>query len=577
MGSRQKIKIAIDFGMTAALLLLMPYGLIGEKAHEWIGTAMFLLFLSHHVLNRKWILGICKGTYMPYRILQTAVTISVFITMIMQMVSGVLLSRYVFTFLPPVSGMELARALHIAGAYWGFIFMSLHLGLHWSMIAGMAKRAMGKEKRFPDIALRMLAVAVSIYGIYAFHAREFADYLLLRTHFAFLDFDEPVMYFLLDYMAVMVLFALIGHYLSLWLRKVYQKDKKHISAGGGVFAFVFILPIFLTACAVDPEVDKNGSRQETNESFGKLEDVEVNGTEGKAAMTGKRFPQELIEIPQEYAVDASKKGELLDLYYDTYESRTYEEKSKKLTKHAVVYIPYGYSEDERYNVFYLMHGGWSNETTYLGTPEEPSAFKNILDHAMEDGAMQPMIIVCPTYNNESGSDSGDYSLALELTDNYHNELIGDLIPAVEGTYSTYAETTSREGIQASRDHRAFCGFSMGSVATWHTFEYCLDYFRYFMPSSGNLTSDGEYMASIVRDSGHTWNDFFIFAASGTEDFAYSAFKQQIEAMRDTGDGIFRFADNETEGNLYFLEKEGGIHSGEYALLYIYNGLCWIWN
>ena len=144
---------------------------------------------------------------------------------------------------------------------------------------------------------------------------------------------------------------------------------------------------------------------------------------------------------------------------------------------------------------------------------------------MADGKIEPMIVVCPTYNNESEEDSADYSLALQLTENYHNELVNDLIPAVEGTYSTYAEETSPEGLRASRDHRAFCGFFMGSVATWRTFEYCLDYFRYFMPSSGSLTNDGEVMASMVQDSGHDWDDFFIFAASGTDDFAYSSFQK----------------------------------------------------
>ena len=89
-----------------------------------------------------------------------------------------------------------------------------------------------------------------------------------------------------------------------------------------------------------------------------------------------------------------------------------------------MYLPYGYSESEKYNVFYLMHGGWSNETMWLGTPENPSAFKNVIDHAVSDGKMKPFIIVCPTYNNESPSDSGDYTLAYyTLTVNYHNELM----------------------------------------------------------------------------------------------------------------------------------------------------------
>ena len=329
-----------------------------------------------------------------------------------------------------------------------------------------------------------------------------------------------------------------------------------------------------TAGAEETTVEKNSSEQ-SGQTAGA--DAESEAETAAAAITGARLPAQLEEIPQEYFTEASRQGTLVELSYDTYESMTYEQAATVLHKRAIVYLPYGYSEDTAYNVFYLMHGGWSNETTYLGTPDEPAVFKNVLDHAMEDGKMQPMIVVCPTYNNTSESDSADYSLALRLTDNYHNELIHDLIPAVEGTYSTYAEETTPEGIAASRDHRAFCGFSMGSVATWRTFEHCLDAFRYFLPSSGSLTTDGQFMADLVRDSGHAWNDFFIFAASGTEDFAYASFRSQIEAMAEVDDGTFRWADNEEEGNLYFLEQEGGVHSNEYAMEYFYNGMCWIWQ
>lgn len=44
MKTKQKMKLAADLLMTIALLLLMPYEMIGEAAHEWIGTGMFLLF-----------------------------------------------------------------------------------------------------------------------------------------------------------------------------------------------------------------------------------------------------------------------------------------------------------------------------------------------------------------------------------------------------------------------------------------------------------------------------------------------------------------------------------------------------
>lgn len=288
-------------------------------------------------------------------------------------------------------------------------------------------------------------------------------------------------------------------------------------------------------------------------------------------------PEELEYIPEGYRQPSAHPGTLEKLTYQTWESFSYEEQTQKLTKEAWVYLPYGYGEEQKYNVFYLSHGGWSNETTIMGTDRNPRDFKNVIDNAIENGEIQPLIIVLPTYNNLSGSDSSDYSLALQLTDQFHNELVNDLIPAVENKYSTYAESTDLEGLEASRDHRGFGGFSMGSVNTWCTFRYALDYFRYFMPMSGSYQADGAYMAELVKQSGHEWDDFFIFSASGTDDFAYSAFKAQILAMGNVTDRTFRFADNESEGNLAFLEREGYSHNGIASDEYTYNGLGFFWN
>lgn len=300
-------------------------------------------------------------------------------------------------------------------------------------------------------------------------------------------------------------------------------------------------------------------------------------TESNKTNLSGTIPEELEYIPAEYKSPSEHPGTLEKLTYQTWESFSYEERTQELTKEAWVYLPYGYSEDQKYNVFYLSHGGWSNETTTMGTDRNPRSFKYVIDHAIEEGKIQPLIIVLPTYNNTSGRDSGDYSLALQLTDQFHNELVNDLIPAVESKYSTYAEDTTQEGLKASRDHRGFGGFSMGSVNTWCTFRYALDYFRYFMPMSGSYSTDGEYMAELVKESGHGPDDFFIFAASGTDDFAYSAFKAQIMAMGSVSDGTFRFADNEADGNLSFLEREGYVHDVAACDEYTYNGLRFFWN
>lgn len=301
------------------------------------------------------------------------------------------------------------------------------------------------------------------------------------------------------------------------------------------------------------------------------------GGNGGSNLSGGAIPQELSEIPSEYYSAADEQGTLAELYYDTYESFSYEAHTQPIQKRAIVYLPYGYTEEENYNILYMMHGGWSNETTTLGTPSLPSAFKNVIDNAIQSGAFAPLIIVCPTYNNtnENGQDSDNYSLALQLTRNYHNELVNDLIPAVEGRYSGYAKSTSASDLIAVRDHRAFMGFSMGSVTTWRTFEYCLDYFRYFFPSSGAITSSGDYMDNIVESSGYSGGDFFIWGMSGTNDFAYSQFTAQMNAM--FGAKYFTRADSETDGNIAYTVKEGYSHNAQAQQEYFYNALCWVWS
>lgn len=289
-------------------------------------------------------------------------------------------------------------------------------------------------------------------------------------------------------------------------------------------------------------------------------------------------PRELEAIPTAFFQPASRQGTLVELFYTTYESKTYRQKSKRLKKRAIIYLPYGYTKENRYNVFYLMHGGWSDETTSLGTPAQPSSFKNVLDNAIDSKKIRPLIVVCPTYNNESQKDSADYSLAFySLTVNYHNELVNDLIPSVEGTYSTYAAGTSPEDIKNSRDHRAFGGFSMGSVTTWYSFVNCLDEFRYFLPMSGAMDYEGDDVDAAVTASGHGSGDFFIYAITGTDDFERDHFTRQIEGMLGMPSGNFISVDTEKTGNIAFRVKDGYSHDGRAAQEYTYNGLMLFWK
>ena len=117
--TQMMLKMGIDLIMTVLLFCQMAYMLIGETAHEWLGAAMFLLFILHHILNWRWYRNLIKGRYGALRILQTIVNVLVFVSMIGLMVSGVILSREVFVFLPIDGSMSFARTLHMLASYWG--------------------------------------------------------------------------------------------------------------------------------------------------------------------------------------------------------------------------------------------------------------------------------------------------------------------------------------------------------------------------------------------------------------------------------------------------------------------------
>ncbi len=228
MSRKNTIKIGIDVVLTALLPLLMAYTLVGEAAHEWLGLAMLLLFIAHHVLNIRWIAGLFKWRYSAWRILNTGINLLLAVDFIFLAVSSVMLSYHVFAFLPISGGMEFARKAHMLASYWGFVLMSVHAGLHLRMAVGMLKKALPVKRSGSALkwVSRIAVWLVSSYGIWAFIKREIGVYLLYRSHFVFFDFSETVWSFLADYIAVMILFAAAGYYLGKLLQHAKRRNSK---------------------------------------------------------------------------------------------------------------------------------------------------------------------------------------------------------------------------------------------------------------------------------------------------------------------------------------------------------------
>lgn len=219
-------QLVTDICMTVLLFLLMAFELIGRMAHEWIGIGIFVLFLIHHILNWSWNKSLLRGKYTPFQIFQTVVAALTFVMMLGCIISAVLISRYVFSFLPIHSGRSFGRVLHMFCVYWFFIISSLHLGVNWNRITGTAARLFQSRSHRREKLLRVIGTGIALYGIYAFVRRGIPGYLFLQIPFAFFDFQEPLLFFLLDYAAVTGTFVWIGNYLGKATRRLSNRKQE---------------------------------------------------------------------------------------------------------------------------------------------------------------------------------------------------------------------------------------------------------------------------------------------------------------------------------------------------------------
>ena len=128
MNKLNKIRLPLDIMMTLVSIVLMGGNFLfpAEIVHEILGVALFVLWTIHIILNRRWYASLAqasklitstnandrrsygaifKGKYNPYRIMQTVINCGILICTIFLMISGIILSNQLFTFLNIQSGL----------------------------------------------------------------------------------------------------------------------------------------------------------------------------------------------------------------------------------------------------------------------------------------------------------------------------------------------------------------------------------------------------------------------------------------------------------------------------------------
>ncbi|MDR1295023.1 MAG: Ig-like domain repeat protein, partial [Bifidobacteriaceae bacterium] len=142
------------------------------------------------------------------------------------------------------------------------------------------------------------------------------------------------------------------------------------------------------------------------------------------------------------------------------------------THRAVVYTPPGYDPNRSlpYPTIYVSHGGSGNETDWVTQGQADV----IVDNAIKSGRLQPSLAVFTDFN---GLPNG--------VDGYRNDVIRNLIPAIEGAYNVSSDPASR----------AIAGLSAGSQRVINIIENEPAVFDYYGPWS----SGGNPGAAVLTD------------------------------------------------------------------------------
>ena len=197
----------LDILMTILSIILMGDTVLfpDDRIHQILGMILLALWALHIMLNHRWYRVILKGKYNARRIMQTAINCGILICAVLLMISGLMMAWFVPSEIVG-SALGFARTTHLLSSHWYYIFMAFHLGLHASMIANKMK--------IHGIIPRVICILISLYGVYAFIIRGLWKYMFLQQQFFFLDLERGYLLFVLDYLSILMLFAVISHFLA---------------------------------------------------------------------------------------------------------------------------------------------------------------------------------------------------------------------------------------------------------------------------------------------------------------------------------------------------------------------------
>ena len=212
----------LDFVSGALLVSLCPYAQTSPKFHEIAGVALFVALVAHIFVERKWFATLARGYYSPVKTYRAALIGALIAVFAIQIVTGILISAELFTFLPETSASDEARQWHLILSAWAPVLVGWHLGAHWLSLA----KALSKRRKLRAV-VAIVAVAALMFGAREFYRRDLIDYMLGNVKFPSFDYEESLASALCSHFSIICAHTIVGALIFTFFQRASRKPQRN--------------------------------------------------------------------------------------------------------------------------------------------------------------------------------------------------------------------------------------------------------------------------------------------------------------------------------------------------------------
>lgn len=214
----------------------------------------------------------------------------------------------------------------------------------------------------------------------------------------------------------------------------------------------------------------------------------VNGTDPRNPATSEsnNTAWSLVLVPGDERFDTR------DVPHGAVAEVRYSSATLERTRRMHVYTPPGYEAgDQRYPVFYLLHGAGDSDDSWTTVGRAGI----ILDNLIASGAAVPMVVVMPAGHTRL---DGGGAMGEAGTTEFVREFLDDVVPTIERRYRVLTD----------RGNRAIAGLSMGGHQSLNVAISALDRFAHVgVFSSGLIGAFGDQEGDApppLSEAGRRW-------------------------------------------------------------------------